>query len=212
MGKKTTAALMKELSADIKPVKKLGHPVLRALPWIFLGIFYLAGVVHYLGLRPDFATKVHETNYLFEIGIVTFIAISAALCSAWLCVPDMRGHKWMNAVPLTLLGGFILLEISRLVSEGFFMPDINWGHCHNDGVILGAVPAAFIVFIAKKGSTTQPLMMMGMNILAASGLSYVGLRLTCSMDTVGHSFLLHMLPFLAVGAVAGILARKIYKW
>ena len=212
MSKKATVSLIKELSADMPPLKKLAHPTLRTLPWIAIGAIYLFAVVQYLGLRHDAALKLQDTSFLFEVGIVAFISMSAALCSSWLCVPDMRGHRWINAVPLTLLGGFFILEVSRLITEGFFMPDIHWTHCQNDGLLLGVIPAASIMFLSKKGSTTQPFMMIAMNVLAVSSASYIGLRFTCSIDMVGHSFILHMLPFIVMGGIAGFAARALYKW
>jgi hypothetical protein len=209
---KQTEALIKELSGDLEPVKRLSHPLLRVLPWMALACAYVAGVVYTLGVRPDISARLVDPIFLFETSLLGFVALSAALVSSWLCVPDMRGKSWMAGVPLTALGVFALWTTIKGFSEGLNMPAIHWDHCFNDGALMGFVPMAAVVFFARGGTTTHPVMMSLMNTLSVGALGYVGLRLTCIVDTVGHACFYHFFPFVVLGLVTGVFARKLYRW
>ena len=209
---KNTENLIGHLSAELKPVPVLVHPALRALPWLGLASVYLAGVVFFLGLRGDIVEKLGQGPYLFEIAAMGFISLSAALASSWLCVPDMRGNKWILAVPFGALAIFVLWTGARGVLYGVDMPAPHWDHCFESGILMGFVPIVGMLFLARKGATTRPVTMSLMNTLAVGALGYIGLRLVCPTDTIGHAFFYHLFPFMVLGLVTGAIARKLYRW
>jgi len=63
-----------------------------------------------------------------------------------------------------------------------------------------------------KGSTTQPYLMILMNVIAVSGLGYIGLRITCASDDIGHICVFHILPYIALGAFIAMIGRRFYRW
>ncbi len=207
-----TETLIDDLTEGLQPRKRLAHPFVRVLPWVFLALAYMTGVVNYLGIRPDLASKFKDGAFLFEIGAMSAVSFSAVLASAWLCVPDMRGVKWLVAVPLTLLGAFLFWCGVRAYTDGFIMPELHWDHCFNDAALMGFVPAAAVIFMSTKGATTRPFLMGVMNALSVGALGYVGLRFTCIMDTVGHAGVYHLLPFIAFGVLLGAGARFVFRW
>lgn len=204
--------LIGSLASDLKPVRRLAHPFLRVMPWFFLAGIYVFGVVYFLGLRPDFSEKIYQSEYLMDLGLIGFMGLSAALASSWLCIPDMRGQNWVVVVPLTLFFTVFLWFAAQTYAGSVFWPAIHWNHCFNDGALIGALPAAAFVFLAKKGATTRPRLMAFMNFLVVAALGYIGLRLTCPVDTIGHALIYHLAPFIIFGGLLGLLARKIYSW
>ncbi|MCF8496703.1 MAG: DUF1109 domain-containing protein [Alphaproteobacteria bacterium] len=205
--------LVDSLAEDLAPVCRLAHPLLRIAPWIAAAVLYTAGAIAFLGLRPDLSLKMSDPAFLFEVSLMAMMAFSAALASAWMCVPDRRGQGWVVPVPVTLLGVFFLWSFVRSYAEGVLLPPLHRDHCFISGLLMGAVPAAALVFLLRRGAaTTCPSLMALMNILAVGGLGYIGLRLTCRMDTVGHACFYQLVSFLVGGAVLGILARRIYRW
>lgn len=212
MGEQAIEALIENLTQELTPVKKLCHPFLRALPWMVASLVYTAAVVSYLGLRPDLAYKLSVPVFLFETGLAFFIGVSAAFSSVWMCVPDMRGQKWLPIVPLTALTVFLFWTVLRAFTEGINFPVPHWDHCFQDGALLGALPVALIVFVSRRGATTRPFFMSIMNFLAVGAFGYVGLRFTCMLDTVGHAGLYHIAPFLVIGMALGLAARHLYRW
>lgn len=204
--------LIENLTAELLPVRPLRHPLVRSLPFVVLALLYTSGVVWHLGLRPDLVHKFKDTVFLFETGLAGFIALSAALASVWTCVPDMRGQKWVLALPLVSVGVFLFWTGLRAWTEGASIPTPHWDHCFEDALLLGALPAAFVIVLSRKGATTCPRTTAGMNILSTAALGYVGLRFTCMLDTVGHTALYHLLPFLVLGGILGLTARRLYRW
>ena len=204
--------LIDHLSAELKPVSVLAHPLRRALPWLLMASVYMTGVLLFLGLRPDLAEKLTQGAYLFEISVTGFVAISAALASAWLCVPDMRGQKWLPAVPLAALAVFLIWTGVMSMLDGVHMPSPYWDHCFNIGALMGFVPMVAMIFLARNGATTRPVTMSLMNTLSVGALGYVGLRFVCPTDTIGHVFFYHLFTFMLLGLFAGLAARKLYRW
>lgn len=212
MKKDNTDDLISQLTENFSPVKTLAHPFIRILPWLIAMPLYIAAIVAWIGIRPDAALKLHDPVFLFEITLTIAMAITAALSSAWLAVPDMRGKNWLSVIPLTLLTVFVSWESMRAATEGVQMHPFFWGHCLADGVAFGFIPAAAIIFLGKGGMTTHPRMMALMNVLAVSGFGYAALRFTCGADTVWHAGIYHILPFIIFGIAAGALARRLYRW
>ncbi len=205
-------SLIESLTDELAPVRRLAHPFLRAAPWIALALAYISGVVYFLGLRPDMAGKLADPFFLFETAIMASVALSAALASSWLCVPDARGQKWMTSVPVTLIAVFIGWTALRSVTEDFSLPSLHWDHCFQDAMLMGFVPGVAMIFLSVRGATTHPFLMALMNGLAVGALGYVGLRFTCMLDTVGHSCIYHLFPFVISGALLGAAARRIFRW
>jgi len=200
------------LCDDLAPVKRLRHPLLRIAPWIVVSMLYVSVLVFHEGLRADIGHKLYDPAFLFEITLMAFIGISAACASSFMCVPDMRGHKWLIIMPFNGLALFAIWSLIRVRTEGLHMPQLHMDHCMGEGVFMAIVPVTILMFMMRKGSPIRPYMCAFMNIIAAMALGYTGLRFTCMMDTVGHATVSHLIPYVLLGALLGLGARKIYKW
>lgn len=204
--------LIGSLSDELKPVKKAKHPLFYALPWLFITALFLAFVVFYVGIRHDVADQLHDTVFLFETLIVAFWGIASAIASSYLMVPDMRGKKWLLPVSMTLATVFLIWNIVKAYAEGLHMPHLGFDHCMREGLFMAFVPMMAFIFFVRGGATTRPIVMGVMNLFAGTSIAYIGLRFTCSMDSVGHSTIMHLAPYLVIGALMGVFARRLYKW
>ncbi len=211
-GEHNTQSLIDSLSSDLKEVKVCCHPLKKALPWILGSFIYLALGVFVFGVRFDMGERLLDSTYLFEMGLIVAMSFSAALCSLWLSVPDMRGQRWMLAVPITFFGALVFWIALRFVFDLGDMPHIGWHHCLNEAIIFGAIPAAALCFLSSRGKTTQPGMMLFMNVIAIGGLGYIGLRIVCGSDDIGHLFVFHFFPYIVIGLFISALGRRIYRW
>lgn len=200
------------LSSQLEPVVRFAHPFIRILPWLVFALVYTYAAVQYIGVRPDIAVKLADPLFLFETAIGLAMSMSAAMTAAWLCVPDMRGQVWMVAFPALLGGVFLVWETIRSVTEGLALQAPHWDHCFEDALLFGTVPAAVLIFTTVRGATTRPFLMALMNVIAVAALAYVGLRFTCMLDTVGHSLIYHVFPFVVFGSVLGLAARRVFRW
>lgn len=212
MSNKSVDEMIDSLTDELQPLKPLAHPLLRVLPFLIGGVFYTWFIVGYIGLRGDFAAKLVELNFLFENAIMMLLGLSSALCASWLCVPDMRGQRWMIPLPFTFGFIFLLWTVLRAYAEGMEWPSMHFDHCMESGLWIAAVPAALMAFLTARGASTQPLLSAAMTVMAVTAFAYIGLRFTCMMDTVGHATVYHLIPFVLLGTLIGVLARRLFKW
>lgn len=141
------------------------------------------------------------------------LAISAVLASSWLCVPDMRGQKWLLSVPVTLLSVFSFWYVLLLAQgTGTYEFRPGFGACTGDGILFGSLPVLALIFLTRKGATTRPYWMGFMNTLSVGALGLTMLRFTCGGDAPLHIAFYHFLPFIVLGILLGMLARRIYDW
>lgn len=210
--KQNTESLITSLSDDLSEVKCMGHPMRRVALWAVLAVSYTVLMVVFFVIRPDFETKLHDPHYVFELTYILAISISSMVCSSWLCVPDMRGQKWMLAVPMTLFVVFTLQIVLRTAMESHEVPKFLVHHCMTDSIVFGVVPAFMIVLLSIKGKTTRPFAMSFMNALAVGSMGYLGLRVVCMSDDIGHLYAYHLLPYIIFGIVISMVGRRIYRW
>ncbi|MCB1682514.1 MAG: DUF1109 family protein [Alphaproteobacteria bacterium] len=207
-----TDTLIDSLCSELKPCCKLPHPFWRVVPWVLFAFFYVIGAVYLQGFRPDIGSQMKNVDFVFELLLVAAMSISAAFCAVWLCIPDMRGQTWMVSIPFTLFFAVLLLLGLRAGLQGFVMPQIEWCFCYKSSILYGLIPAFTIFIISTKGKTTHPDLLAFMVSLAVGGLGYLGLRLVCASEAMGHILVIHALPYLLFGLLAALIAKRIYRW
>lgn len=207
--------VINQLTQDLKPVKRLAHPLLRFMFWLVLGLAYGAGVLHSVGLRPDLDGAVMSASFLLEVFLMGAMGVSAGLAAFNLCVPDMRQQDWLKGAPFLFLLVFAVWEGIKMLTGQADVPHfhLHWYACLQNSLFFFTVPALIITWMtAAKGAGTQPVWQMVMNALCVSALGYVGLRLTCPLDTIAHDVLYHIVPFIFLGSALGALAQRFFRW
>lgn len=200
------------LTQALTPVKKCAHPYVSASFVFTLTLIYGAVMVFYIGLRPDLPEKWGSMFFVTGIFSALGLYITSAIAAAWLCRPDTHGRTWLPLIPIGFAGFLASVTFVQALQQGLHFPLPHWDHCFTDGTLMSSIPAAALMFMTMNGHTTRPRMMATMVILAVIALSYIGLRFTCMMDTVGHSFFYHIFPATIFGAVIGMLARRLFRW
>jgi hypothetical protein len=205
-------SLIGSLAQDLKPVKPLPHPLVRIIPLVLFSLLYISAIITYVGFRVDLGLKLQDSIYLFEIGFVSLVALNAVLVSALLGVPDARGAGWFVFSPLVMAGAFVLWSVGRGLLEGFYMPHFHWDACLTEIVAMSVIPALGLGVMTYYSNTTRPRLLAVVHTITVAAIGYVGLRLTCPVDTVGHTAVHHLIPFMILGTVLGFTARRVYKW
>ena len=204
---------IEELADDLKPVKPLAHPLVRMAPLIVVCILYVGAMIAMLGPREDFMPKMmHDIDYVFEILLSLSIFLSSAVALGWMAIPDMRGQTWMKSVPVTLAGIFVIWAILRIVFEWGEPLVFKLQNCSMDGFLMTCLPVAALVLTSRKGAVTQPMWTSFITVLSFTGLGWAGLRFTCGAGTFLQSFVIHFIPFVLMGVVFGLFARRIFRW
>ncbi len=212
----TNNDLIARLSNDLKPVKPLAHPYIRAGKYLGLSIAYIALAILFLGFRPDILQMLSKLYFIFEIILMFAMGVTAYLCSSLLCIPDALSKKYVLKIPFIFTGIFTIWALIQGASQVIFakshVHELFWYSCINDAFFIGFIPAIFIGFLTIRTSTTRPYLLMITNTIAITGLGYIGLAFTCSHTNIIHGCLYHILPFVLTGLVIGMFSRRIYRW
>ena len=205
-------SLINKLCDDLEPVQCTRHPWKCSFVWVIASVLAGVALAFYIGIRHDWAEAIQSPEFVFEMLLVALIGLSAVYNAALLRIPDMRGQRWAIVVPLTLAGVFVLWKVIYIALGFFTMPHVDFHHCMREAMMVAALPAIFMFIMSVQGYTTRPILMMVMNGLAVTAISYIVLRFTCPSDELGHTLYAHLLPFAIIGSVLGLLARRLYKW
>ncbi len=210
--KQNSEELISSLSSDLTKLNVMNHPLKRALSVFLIAVIYMVIAVFMLGLRDDIGVKLQNNVFIFELLYFFVIALSAVICSSWLCVPDVRGAKFMLAIPILLLSAWAMWGAFSFDIDVHKITDIKLHHCHVDSIILGTVPSFAILFFSTQGRTTSPYFMSFMNVMFVGALGYISLRLICLSDNADHICYIHVVPYLLLGIIMAALGRRIYRW
>ncbi|MBN8521858.1 MAG: DUF1109 family protein [Alphaproteobacteria bacterium] len=172
---------------------------------------WVALMLPFYGVRYDWAEAITNPVFLLETGGVLFIWVTALMAASLLRVPDMGGQRFLLSLPLLMMGVIALWVLYRSLTEGMDL-EFSWHHCCENGIVFGAVPLLLLTYLSRMGTTTHPYLMALMNSLAVGSAGWVGLRLTCPMEDVGHGFIYHFLPFVMIGSLFVLLARRLFRW
>lgn len=203
---------IKSLCGDLKPVCCV-NPLWRALLWILLVITYTSAVAMTIGLRENIAEAMNREIYIFELMLAFATGIFASLLTFWLSTPDCERYKKYMAVPITLLGVQMVWMFDRLYFEGVGDIRENWlSHCWINTALHTTLPAIAVIILVRKGATVMPCALASYAVLAVSQFGWIGMRLVCPHDNVGEAYFLNFLPYVIIGIIAGMGAKKLFRW
>ena len=213
MSNKDITTLINDLSKDLASTGKPARPLMRTLIWLSISGLATAIFFYFIGLRSDLAPKLQAADFLREVTLLIALTTTAGYAAFLLSVPDKGGKAWFIPIPLTLFAVAVLSTIITMLTTGFTWPELRFVHCIEHAGLFVIVPAALITFMtARKGATVHPVLLMMMIALAAGSLGYICLRLSCMMDSIGHNLVYHMSPYLILGMLLGLIARRLYRW
>lgn len=212
MSRKGLESTIESLAQGLTPVQPLPTPLNRVVWWLGFALAYIMLVLFVVGVRDDLPLMLSTPDFLYEILMLGMIGVSAVCASSWLCIPDLQGKRWSIAVPLTLAASFSLWMALKGHADFAVMTGPHWNHCLLQCLLMAGLPAVLIMFMSNRGATTHPYLMAAMNVLGGAAVACIGLRISCASDSLDHLLAYHILPFMVVGSIVGLFARRIYKW
>src|SRR5437660_7811087 len=89
-----TSDLIDALVADVKPVRRLRPPVVRASCWLLFAALLLALVAVGHGVRPDLMLKLRQPVFTTSVAAALMTGVLAAMASFIASVPG-RSRRWL---------------------------------------------------------------------------------------------------------------------
>jgi hypothetical protein len=212
-----TNDFIKQLSSDVKPVKRLASPGKRFFIWFLASFFSISLGISLMGIRSDFSQALMNPRFVLETLAILAIAILAAAGAFMMSVPGMGSRpiiRWLLIIPSIawpLSLAYRLYTIYSQANSFAFIFDYGFG-CIRDIFLLGILPGSFLFFMLKTAAPLRLSWTGALATLSAAAIAAVGVQFTCSADSPVHIFLWHVLPVIVIG-VAGIgLGKHLLRW
>lgn len=215
MARADTDALIAALARQARPVRRLPPPGRRVLRWLAVALPVVTVFAALMGLRPDLAERIAEPAFL----VPSLAALMTALCAAQAAfassVPGTpRWMLWLPAGPLAVW----IASLGRQCWQA-------WMTFGPDGIVfrldlvclpiiamIGAVPAAAVVVMVRRGAPLTPRLTASLGALAAAALAYVGLRLVHPQDAAFMVLVWQFGSVAVFASVIGLFGRWLLPW
>lgn len=212
MSKVDTNTLIKNLTDDLQETKRMISPFKTALGYILFTLGYVTFCLSFLKLRSDWLSQLQNPYFLIDVFLMSLISLSSLIALAWLRIPGMQTKRLLIPFPFIFSGLFVGWSFFKAFTLNAPSFSLFMNHCLPDGFFLGFIPILLLLFFTRKGFTTAPFETALMSALGVGGFGYIGLRLSCAMDTIGHGTLYHLIPFIVFGVFISLFARKLFQW
>ncbi|HLG87335.1 MAG TPA: NrsF family protein [Alphaproteobacteria bacterium] len=206
----TTDSLISGLARDLKPVKRLASPGLRALLWLLIVAGLAAIFVAVFADMATFSRRAADPKLALELVGTLLTGILAVLAAFQLSMPD-RSAAWA----LLPLPSFLLW----LGSSGYscWRHWVTWGpegwqagesaHCFAWILGFGVPLAIALLLVLRKARPLAPLRVAAMAGLGVASLSAFLLQFFHPFDVTVMDLGLHLAGVAVVTLFAGAAAR-----
>jgi hypothetical protein len=207
-----TDRVIAQLVQDVRPVRRLGDPLLRTAAWLTVALAAVGVSVWLMGPRPDLGMKLHDVRYVAEQTAALLTAVTTALVAFVSVIPG-RSRYWiaLPIAPLSLWLGSIGWGCVSDWLRGATLFESDWS-CFPAIALVGAIPAVAMVLMLRRGAPLLPHLSVALGALAAAALGDFGLRLFHSIDA-GLMVLVWQIGSVAIlTAIMAQYAPRLLRW
>jgi hypothetical protein len=210
-----TEEFIKRLTADLRPVRPLRPPGVRALLWLALSGSYVAAVIWTKLVMVDAAQVVADVRFVVEQVATLVTALTAAIAAFRSTVPGFDKRILMlPLVPLAFwlasVGHGCVQDWLRLGADGLRVrPD--WD-CVPMATIIGIIPSVAIVAMLRRGLAAHPRLTLTMAALAVASVANFGLQFAHFRDASIMVLTWHLGAAAVLSALGGLLGGQLLAW
>jgi hypothetical protein len=208
-----TDALIRSLSADLRPVQRLPAPARRCARWaLAAGAFVVANIL-LAGLRADLAAQTTNPAFLLKGAALLLIFVLSAKSAFELSVPDDSRALSKRCLPALALSVWLVLLV-LLDQRGLDGSEaaLRGGlPCVLRIAVLGALPACACLAMVRRAAPLERRWCGLLACLAAFSLAALGTQLLCARDGLLHMLLWHALPVSLLGLAGGWLGESMLR-
>jgi hypothetical protein len=213
----STEAFIRRLAENAPPVRPLAQPYRRAATWLALSIGYVAVVALIVATvtQRDLSSNLADPIFILEESAALITGVAAAVAAFATTIPG-RNSKWMLlplpsfAIWLASLGPGCIREWNLFGWQALPLSHNVW--CFPFIILCGAVPAAVMAVMLRRGAPITPHLTAALGGLAAAGLGNAGVRLVHPEDVTVMLLVWHMGGVMALSALAASAGRYLLNW
>ncbi len=211
--KMQTEQLINNLVIQMGVVPPAPNPIRIFLKWTGLSAAYIILSLLFLGIRPDFATKLHSFLFFAELSAIAGIIASSLLSASLLAFPDVYQQKKLALLPFVAFLLFCLIMAVEFIADNPPSPPPNHAmECLLCIIALSLIPGAFILYNIRKYASTHYYAAGSVAVLAAFSIGGLILRISEETDSIMHLLEWHYLPMIGAGIIGLAIGKVCLKW
>lgn len=189
-----TEDLLTSLTQDLKPVRRVAHPLTIAFGWLAFAAVVILLATLVFGLSPDLPRRMARGTEVIQLLLAGITGVLAAIAAFQVAMPD-RDDRWAllplptAAVWVATLGFGCLQDVWALGWDGL-RTGLSLG-CLQFIVGFGVPLTATVLWLARHAAPLRPGPVAALGGLAAAAIANVGLTLVHPLDAAAETLLWH---------------------
>lgn len=210
----TTADLIEQLTADAAPVRRLRAPTWRALGWLAIAAVVIAALTAILGMRPGLLAALRDPGFALGRGAALATAITGALATFQLSLPDRSGRWLILPLPFAALwlgtmGYGCLAGLITVGPDGFHLGP---GDACFRIILLTSLPLGVVLFaMVRHAGPVRPIATAVAAGLTLAAVAEGGLTLYHDVESSLTDVLAHLIAVALVIALSTSGARTVFR-
>lgn len=210
-----TPDLIESLSKNLKPVRRLRPPVMRAACWLLLAAVVVGLLAVSQGIRPDLAARVHDPSFAAGMIGAILTGVLAAVAAFLVSLPD-RSRLWLllpaPAVVLWLSNiGYQCL--SDWVSFGPAGVSIGEATRCLATLVLTSLPLSLAMLVMLRyAAPLRPTAVTCMGSLSVAAITATALSLFHSGDATLMIIMFNIGTAVMFVGLGGLFGRRMMEW
>ncbi len=207
-----TDDLIRQLAADVQPVRRLPTPWRLAATWLLFALLVIGAAVIVAGLRHDIAQRIMLPEERVNLATALLTGIAAAIAAFQLALPD-RSARWaLLPVPFAAawLSGLGWGCMRDMAEDGSLGLGTSFG-CLRFIVGFGVPLTVAMCWMTRHASAIRPGPVAALGGLAAAAVCSVGLSLIHHLDAAAMILLWHGGSIVIVTLVAWAFGPRVMR-
>ena len=210
-----TSDLIATLAGNLKPVRRLRPPVVRAAGWILLAALVLALLAISQGIRPDLAQRLHDRNFTVSIVASLLTGVLAAIAAFQISMPD-RSRRWLLlplpalVVWLSNIGYQCLVQWINIDPQGMTLGET--ARCFATLVLTGLPLSLALLVMLRYAAPLRPSAVALTASLAVAGITATALSMFHVLDASALILMWNLGTALLFVGLGGLFGRRIFQW
>jgi hypothetical protein len=211
----TTPDLIDQLCADLKQVRRLRPPLLRAGLWLLGAATTVALLAVALGVRPGLVQLLQAPAFTAALAGSLLTGALAAIAAFELSLPD-RSRLWLLlpapalALWISTIGYGCLTDWVSLGPDGVRIGSTL--ECFATLVLASLPPAVALVAMLRRTAWLRPTPVAISGGLAVGGIAATAMSLLHALDATVMVLIWTLGATAVIAALGGTLGRSIFGW
>jgi hypothetical protein len=205
-----TENLIKELSSNLSPVKRIYPVYITFIIWILFSFCFL---VFFIWSRSNNFQNLYIPQYLYELIPIILCVFLSAFAAMYYSIPGNRVKKNFNYITVSLLFIWILLLVLRYSFNSQTSMDkiFNYHSCFKDIFLMSLPSGAVLIYIINRRMPIQKRWTGFWILSASSSTSAVSVAFLCSNEIPSHILVVHALPVFVMSLFGIILGSFLFR-